>query len=363
MTKPTLPDLKERADSVYQSYTANFAGKPRPTRDLDLLGRLIGDLRGVVDDARTLMNGDRNPAVLAFIETATENLARYENEREMITQAQRDPLTVEAARLASRANRIFDTYRRHFAGRDRSTRDRMLLHELTVELEELERRMKSLLEQGSQSTRADLDTVTQQLSLYRQEVTNIARAQTVGTPEEVGSRLAQLANAQFQLYRDHFAGKSRLSRRPGLLARMIANLEEYQEEMRELRDEGYRSDANDRNIDTIQQNLTLYRTELVEIEKARAEAPVRDLAGALGGAANDVFAEYREHFAGKERRTRDLNLMTKLCDQLRDISLQMRDIDDEIELDINASNLAIVEERWATYEEEYRRIEEAQQNG
>ncbi len=359
MSKPKLSDLQDRADSVYQTYASNFAGKPRPTRDLDLLEKLITDLDGVVDDARTLMNGDRNPAVLAFIETATENLDRYQNERGLITEAKKDPLGVQGALLAQRANRVFDAYRRHFAGKDRSTRDRMLLHEMVGELEGLEKRMQSLVEQGAANSRQDLQTVRQQLGLYRDEVTNIARAQTVGTQEDVANRLAQLANAQFALYRDHFAGKSRASRRPGLLARMISNLEEYQEEMRELRDNNFRSQMNDNNISTVQQNLELYRSELEEIRKVRKETAVRDLAGALGGAANDVFAEYGKEFAGKERRTRDLDLMSKLCDQLRDVALQMREIDDNIDLDINAKNLAIVEERWATYEDEYRRIAEA----
>ena len=359
MTKPKLSELKERADAVYETYAANFAGKPRATRDLTLIERLASDLSGVVEDARTLMNGDRNPAVLAFIETATENLERYQSETGQIREAQANPHAVYGATLANRANRVFDTYRRHFAGADRTTRDRLLLHEMVLELEDLQKRISALVDQGAQTSRRDLETVTAQLQLYRDEVTNIARAQTVGTQEEVANRLAQLANAQFQLYRDHFAGKSRLSRRPALIERIISNLEEYREEMKELAADGFRSDMNQNNINIITQNLELYRSEREQILAARADAPVADLAGSLGGAANDVFGAYGQNFAGHDRRTRDLALMGALCDQLREIGLQMRDIADNVELDVNEKNLVIVEERWTTYEDEYRRIAEA----
>jgi hypothetical protein len=297
--------------------------------------------------------------MLSFIETAADNLDRYRSERDQIRQAQADPHTVFTATLANRANRAFDAYRRHFAGQDRGTRDRLLLHEMVGELEELQSRMGKLVEQGADGAQRDLDTITQQLGMYREEVTNIARAQTVGTPEEVANRLAQLANSQFNVYRDHFAGKSRLSRRPELLQRVIGNLEEYQAEMKELQDEGFHSEMNRNNMSIVAQNLDLYRKELVEILKARGEASVADLAGSLGGAANEIFAEYGENFAGKERRTRDTDLMGAICDRVREIALQMREIADNIDLDTNAKNLAIVEERWATYEEEWRKIVEA----
>lgn len=359
MSKANFTDLKERADAIYASYAANFAGKPRATRDVALIETLISDLGAIVDEARTLMNGDRNPAMLSFIETASENLERYQNERTAIRDAQANPHTVATAGLANRANRTFDVYRRHFAGQDRGTRDRMLLHEMVGELEEIQRRMQNLVEQGADGARRDLETVTQQLGMYRDEVTNIARAQTVGTQEEVANRLAQLANAQFALYRNHFAGKSRVSRRPALLERIIANLEEYQAEMLELRDDGYASEMNRNNIRIVDQNLELYRKELTEIRNARTETAVSDLAGALGGAANDIFKTYGEQFAGKDRRTRDLDLLSVLCDQLREIALQMREIADEIDLETNNNNLHIVEERWSTYEDEYRRIAEA----
>lgn len=358
--KLNLDELKGRADEIYGTYSGNFAGKPRATRDLSMIEDLIKQLGSLIEETRTMMNGDRNPAVLSFLETATDNLQRYRDEREAIAEAKRNPFAVEGATLANRANRVFDVYRRHFAGKDRGTRDRLLLHELVGELEGIQQQMVELQSRGATSTRQDIETVSSQLTMYREEVKNIANAQTDGRQEDVAGRLATLANAQFDLYTKHFAGKGRTTRRPQLLERMIANLEEYQAEMRELSDDGFRSDSNRNNMGIVSQNLNMYRTELAEISNARRQTSVSDLAGMLGGAANDVFQIYREQFAGQNRTTRDLALMGTMCDALRDIALQMLEIARENDLDVNNKNLAIVEERWGTYENEYKQIEQAQ---
>lgn len=358
--KLNLDELKSRADDIYGTYSGNFAGKPRATRDLTMIEGLIKDLATLIEETRTMMNGDRNPAVLSFLETATDNLERYRNEREQIAEAQRNPFAVEGATLANRANRVFDMYRRHYAGKDRGTRDRMLLNEMVQDLEKTQAAMRDLVDRGAQGSRQDLETVSAQLRMYREEITNIAHAQTSGSEQDVAGRLATLANSQFSLYTDHFAGKGRTSRRPATLERMIANLEEYQAEMRELADDGFRSDANRSNMGIISRNLEMYRTELTEITKAQQSASPEDLAGILGGAANEVFEVYRREFAGKDRRTRDLALIGLMCDQLRDIALQMRKLAETHDLDVNNKNLLIVEERWGTYENEYKQIEQAQ---
>ena len=356
---PNFDSLKHSADEIYARYTANFAGKPRATRELGILEDLITQLDALIEQTKTLMNGDRDATIVDFLETATSNLERYHSERSAIREAKAQPHAVEGALLAARANRCFDVYGRHFAGQNRGTRDRMLLHEVVNELEDLRVQMRNLLDRGGDKIRGDLETVSQQLQMYRDEVTNIARAQTVGTQEEVANRLAELANAQFKLYQAHFAGKSRTTRRPALIERMIANLEEYQAEMNELAEDGFTSTMNRNNIGIIANNLEMYRNELKAIRDAREQTAVADLAGALGGAANEVFAAYQDNFAGKERATRDLDLMSTICDQLREIALQMREIGDEISIDSNDKNLHIVEERWATYEGEFRRIQEA----
>jgi hypothetical protein len=82
--------------------------------------------------------------------------------------------------------------------------------------------------------------------------------------------------------------------------------------------------------------------------------------GMLGGAANEVFEEYRQKFAGKDRRTVDLATMTTLCDQLSEIVRQMADMGRTEKNEMNERNLDIVIERLSTYEEEWRAIRDAQ---
>ncbi|MFU8806979.1 MAG: hypothetical protein ACNA8W_24440, partial [Bradymonadaceae bacterium] len=84
-----------------------------------------------------------------------------------------------------------------------------------------------------------------------------------------------------------------------------------------------------------------------------------EYAGSLGAEANALMAEYREHFAGKDRATRDLGLLSRLCDGMRDITLQMEALEKRDPSDVNARNLNIVLDSWSMYEAEYKRVEQA----
>lgn len=360
MPKPTLSDIKSKAEGIYQRYDAGFAGKPRATRDLVQLDELIDDLEQLIEDARTLLNGSRNPGVIALIDTAKDNLESYRNERQSIVELKKNPTTVEAADVANRANRIFDVYGRHFAGEDRSTRDARLLDDMVESLQAIRARMEQLVERGADSTQKDLDVVNRELDMYREETNQIRAAYRSGTPNDRVNRLASLANSQFALYNAQFAGKGRTTRRPELLERMIANLEEYRGMMRQVQQSGFASTMNANNIRIVGENLEMYRKELEEVRDVRASTSPNDLAGMLGGAANELMAEYRENFAGQNRTTRDLDHLSNLCDGLWEIARQMEMLRGEPELDFNDKNLQIVHESWATYENEYKRIKEAQ---
>jgi hypothetical protein len=360
MAKHNLAELKERADAIYQAYDAGFAGKPRATRDLVQLDDLIGKLEALISDARENMNGGRNPAIISMVDTAKENLERYREERSLIAELKANDTTVEAAHVANRANRIFDVYGRHFAGLDRSTRDARLLDEMVESLQAIRAQMERLVENGAESAERDLDVVNRELAMYRDEANNIRAAYRTGTPSDRVNRLAALANEQFALYNAQFAGKGRTTRRPELLERMIANLEEYRSMMRQVQQSGFASTMNANNIGIVADNLEMYRKELEEIRNVRSSTSPNDLAGMLGGAANEIMAEYRENFAGKERATRDLKHLGNLCDALWEVARQMETLRGEPELDFNEKNLQIVHESWATYESEYKRIKEAQ---
>ena len=355
----TLTEIKNETDAIYDTYASRFAGMPRATRELSELDALIRRLTAVIQSASAEMGGGRNPALLSIVETAEGNLQTYTDEKKAIQEAQSMPFTKEAAILAGRANREFDMYGRHFAGQDRATRDERLLEELIGELQVIRGLMASLIEKGGDTSKADLNTVENQIELYETEITNIRAARSTGTLEEQGSRFANLANAQFSLYTNHFAGKARTTRRPALLERMIGNLDEYHHGMQALVSGGYDESTNIKNMDIVRQNLEMYRTELIEVEKAQQDTSLGDVAGALGGEANEYMKEYRENYAGQDRTSRDLGRLSVICDNLRDVALQMMAISTKIELDYNDKNIEIVSETRALYEAEWKAIKEA----
>jgi hypothetical protein len=360
MSKMSFKELKDSAEGIYQRYDAHFAGKARATRDIGLIDDLIAELEQLLEAGKGLLNGSKDPALLSVLDMAKSNLEVYRNERVAIAEAQsQGPMAVEASRIIARANLIFGQYHRHYAGKDRRTRDLRRMDEIVRDLEAVEKTMASLVNTYPEALKQNLEIVRGNLSMYRNERNLIAEARTTGTPTEQADMLANLANEQFKTYRDHFAGKSRHTRRPTLLGRMIAELEDVRSQMRRLGREGLNSEANTRNIDIVTKNLELYQGEVEEIRRARQSVTSEQYAGSLGAAANAIMDEYREHFAGQNRATRDLERMTKLCDGMHDIALQMEALDREEPTDINSRNLEIVLDTWSMYEEEYNRIEQA----
>ncbi len=353
-----LASVNDELNSIFADYDRNFAGRPRATRNSAILSDIIERLESSIGTAKSLANGD--DSIADTLKTANENLDRYLEELEAIRTIQSDSRVVFAAELAGEANRVFDRYQRHFAGANRATRDYLKLNAMADELVSIEDKMAQLVEAGVNEAKKDRGVVKEQLSLYRTEIANIKQAQVSGNNSEKVDRYAQLANDQFRLYRVHFSGKSRPSRRVGLLERMKSNLKIYRRYMNDLQKSGFRNTMNQKNIDVVSANIKMYETEIEEVKKAKAAIPVKDLAGNLGGAANEIFQSYRDSFAGKDRSGVDIELLSDLCDGLHDIVLQMKEISNEIDIEANDANLRIVEENLTSYENEYRAIKEAQ---
>ncbi len=361
MARPNLKQLREEAQTIYQEYGARFAGKPRATRDMQALDSIIERLEALIEEARGLRNGKRDPALSSFMEQAIENLEVYENERDNIAKVQsQGPVVVEGSQLATWANLHFGQYFRHFAGKPRATRDLGLLNEIISELELVESQMKKLLaKKDIASVEADLETVQKNLDVYRDERENILNARE-GAPDEKASYLAMVANEQFAIYNFHFGGRPRVSRRPGLLHRVIATLESVRDQMSELEAQGLDSEQNRNNIALIDSQLATYRDELDRIHQARRQTPAEDRIGQLGSAANWAMAQYGEHFAGQDRASRDRELLSRLCDELLDVGRQMRELRAELGSRANEENLVIVLDNLMLYQNEYEEIQRVQ---
>ncbi|MCB9552084.1 MAG: hypothetical protein R3F65_29220 [bacterium] len=355
MTETDIESARRRANQIQARYDAHFAGQPRVSRDASLLDTLIAESDRLLTELRSHRDG------AALRDTVQKNRDLYRREAEAVRAAQNAPAEVLAAHeFAAWAQFTFNRYRRHFAGQARATRDLGLLAELIADLARFERSLAGLADRNDDPMiRSTLDQVRESLALYRSEQAAIAEARGAGTLQEQADILAAVANGQFVLYRAHFAGKSRVSRRPALLERMVETLATVADRMKALDAQGLRAESNTRNVGIVTERLALYREELERVRETRQQTSFQTLVSGLGEAANTVFTTWREQFAGKDRTTRDPQVLSEMCDALYDLARQMDDLDRVREDDTNQHNLAVVLDHLRLYEREYGLIQEA----
>lgn len=353
----------EELDRIAARYEAQFAGMPRSNRNADELEAILKETRDIVARIESIPEAVRPPELSGLVETARQNVTLYERERTLIENAAKvGPEYERFAVLASSANFVFSRYRRHFAGQSRATRDLGLIEEMVGDLESIEQGMAAIVREvknKSELTR-DLELVRTTLASYRTEQKAIAESRSMGTEEDRAGLFAQLANEQFRIYQNHFAGKSRSTRRPALLVRVTEQLAVIEKSMRALKKGGLATENNDNNIDIVTKQLATYRAELDEVRGARKGIAFGDLLGMLGGAANDVFDSFRAEFAGKERKSRDMARLSALCDELHDIRKQMLDLGRAEPSASNDANVDIVTNQLGSFESEHEQIALAQ---
>ncbi len=353
-------DLQQEAEELFDEYDLKFAGKPRATRDLEELDDLIARLEDLMARARRRLNGGEDDTMANLIERANENLEIYRDERQAIEEVRSGgEVAHRAGRLATWANLEFHRYHRHFAGKNRATRDLELLNAIIESLKSIQEKMEQLRGHDElEGIEDDIRTVEENQRRYREERENIVKARQDGDLDEQASFLAARANRQFEIYSNLFAGRDRVSRRSALLRRVIRNLESLDRRMETLEDKGLAEPQNQDNREIVADNLEMYRDELEAIEDARQQVDVETLAGRLGAAANEVFETYRDTFAGENRATRDLEELGWMCDELYHIARQMRDLQQDVAPEGNQENLEIVIENLTLYQREYDEIEE-----
>jgi len=360
MDHASLEDLRRRHSAIRAEYDAHFAGQPRITREQPRLADMLDRLVLIVRALETLPD---DPPREELLHDARENEAFYRRELDAIAEAQSGgPDALEAHNLTAWVRLIQQRYRRHFGGRARANRDLGLLAELIAELDRLTEAMEALRDRYDTTDLRDaVDSAARNRALYVAERGEIVAARGAGTAEQQADLLAQIANEQFALYDAHLSGKPRLSRRPALAQRIIDNLAQLQDRMELLETNRPPSDTNARNIGIVRARLEAWRQEREAIAEAKAGASFDELVAALGGAANQVLAEYREHFAGHDRRTRDLPRLGRLCDSLYDLARQMDDLDRTRTHASNIHNLSVVLDNLRLYEREYALIAESRE--
>jgi hypothetical protein len=353
-----VESLGQELEQLDREYSSAFAGQSRLSRDLGQLDRMIDRASSVLKRIDQIPSAAQGPDLIRLRDAAAQSVQLYTEERAAIVRAQEVGPSFESFSLeATTANLVFARYRRHFAGKDRSTRDLALLGELVEELKHIDKRMAQLLQETRSSEfERDRKIVRDNLTQYQSEIEQIDTAQNTGTPEQQASVLATLANNQFAAYQTHFAGEARISRRPALLMRIISSLKKVHERMVGYRDGGLDQEFNTKNIGIVEERLKIYETELVEVRKVRQATSMPDIMGELGGAANKLFDEYRSAFADKPRSQVDLERLGNICDKLAEVRRQMSDLSRAEDNDMNTKNLDIVTEQLVMFEGEFEAV-------
>jgi len=357
-----VENLGNELEELDRQYASEFAGQSRLTRDLALIDKMIARASSVLERIDQIPSAAQGPDLVRLRETALANVNMYSQERAAIARAQEAGPAFEAFSMeATNANLVFARYARHFAGKDRSTRDLGLLGELVDELKQIDKRMTSLVEESkTRDFERDRKVVRDNLTQYQKEIELIDNAQKSGTPELRASTLATLANNQFALYQTHFANEPRISRRPALLMRLVSSLKKIHERMVGYRDGGLDLEFNTKNIAIVEDRLRVYENELAEIRKVRQATPMPEIMAELGGAANKLFDDYRSSFADKPRSQVDLAKLGNICDKLAEIRRQMSEMSWAEENEMNTKNLEIVTEQSVMFEGEYEAVVAAQ---
>jgi hypothetical protein len=363
MANNLVENLGKELEQIDREYTSDFAGHSRLTRDVAQMDRMIKRTASIVDQVDRIPAAAQGADLARVRDAATESLRMYKAEREAIVKAQAVGPTFEQFSMeATSANFVFARYLRHFAGKDRSTRDVALLGEMVEDLRQIDKRMTTVLEESKKAGEFERDrqVVRDSLAQYQKEIELIEEAQKSGTPDDQASVLATLANNQFAVYQGHFAGEARVSRRPALLMRVVATLKKVRERMVALRDGGLQIEFNDKNIGIVEDRLKTYDAELAEIRKVRQATPMTEIMGELGGAANKLFDEYRGNFADKARNLADMPRLASICDKLGEIRRQMVDMSFAEDSEMNQKNLDIVTEQLVMFEGEFEAVARAQ---
>lgn len=357
MSSERLAQLTARADQAHDRYRREFAGRSRIGRDATVLDGLVAQLQQVlvetdsVDDAGDLRT------------TIDQRITMYRTEREAIADAQAGGPDVAAAfRLHDWSWMDSRRYARHFAGQGRSTRDLGLMNEMRDGERTRLARLEAIAARNEDGWRAEsLAAMQQGVTLYSGESKAIAETRAGLPAGQQAQVLATAANTQFSLYRAHFEGKSRRTRRPGMLERILGQLEDIVAGMKRLQKGGLVNEANAGNIQKVQDRIKHHRDELVKVKQARANTTAADLSAAYADEANAMFKEYREKFAGRPRKDVDAAGLSALCDQILIVGQNMADLHDSSALDVVDKNLAITLDNLKAYEREWSRVQEAQQ--
>jgi hypothetical protein len=366
MSRGTLESLKSLGQKLDARWQREFAGQSRHTRELDVLDRMLEKAAGIVRKARPL----KGAAAEDLKAGAAARVELYRKERAAIAEARYEkPETGEAFRLGRDVDADYARWRRHFAGKDRRTRDVALLAGMVARLQAAHLRLTAIAGVHADLVNAEfLRDLGTQVELLRDEHGEILKARKILVGADRVIAAIAIGHGLVLRYRTHFAGQARTSADSALLETLIGTLEVTLADADAALAAGGegggpldlathpQGEAIRADLEAIRADLDLWRNERAAIRAAHEEAGPEARAGALATVANALFARYQEHFAGQPRATRDLDLLSMLCDRLTDVDSQMRALFLRTSDPVLRRNQALVEDRLRVWETEWIEI-------
>lgn len=249
-----------------------------------------------------------------------------------------------------------NVYAARFAGHARATRELDVIDDLIAAAQDVSSQSHGTAGPAKQREEIVAEA-NRQLELYRSERTLIVQAKQGGQPIQESLALGARANVVFHRYARHFAGQGRSSRDGSLLGDMLAELDRIQSAMRELQRRTPNLDDVKHDLEVVTGRIKQFTDERKEIAKAQTDGTNDEQASALAGMANNLFAQYRAIFGSQPRVTRRPETLVRLLDALGSVRERMRALQAQgFAQANNDQNVAIVEERLATWHSELAAI-------
>lgn len=318
----------QRIESLEGQYALHFHAQHRLTRDVEILGSLMGQVRSIVDELKGLAT-DGKTAAFSLLGPAEELAHVMVGELRAIEALREEagPRDLEAVTMLTRARLVMHRYVRHFSGRPRRTRDLGMLGGIIEELGAIHEGLFPLRDAVVLEPLADdILAVDTTLETLKSEFGEVRSARVSGDPPAQAANLAGLANDLFRRYDALFGGRGRLTRRLPTLERMLGSLERIHEAMLVLGRQGVESPDHGENTRIIGRHIGQWRGEVASIAEAIAEADTDARLAALDEEVGTLLGSFNQTIAGRDRSDIDVDVLVTLCDLLDDLECELTDL-------------------------------------
>lgn len=349
--------LQNRLDATIKAYRAEFAGKPRDTRDVDRLDELTREARGVLSSLERRIGPLRKDERALFAD-ARKWIDVFVRERAAIVEQKSAPARTPERKLAAepggRTNLYLALLRsRHHPGAQRL--DLALLYEVIEGLEQCERDMLEWTPDVRERWMTEnIAGVQGSLAASRANETEIAKAMaTGGVPERRGFLLQLGADIEhFLAWEEKFIRRG--ARRPARRRHAAATLTLLSNRIRMI---GGLSGADaDVVAGMFRRAEQLEAQEEAELKPEVVDSVVKELEAELASIAQ----VYKRDFANKLRTEVNLPLLRRVLHRASSVAIQATDLWKSVPNEQTEAFRFRTRERAFLYEDEERAVAEQQ---